>query len=351
MSTLSICIATHERPALLNRTLGALAAQTKLPSEIILSDSSVSDETALVARSFAGMPSTLKHVKSAKKALPYQRWLAFTYSSGERILFLDDDVQLSPPALEILDETWERLLRLRHEAIAGVGFKMTWEDGEPLTRDRNAWAERWLGTSREKSGSVTAGGLSVSINDLNSDRPMPVDKLWGGAMSFERWVLASIGPLDRLVALYDQGLGRGEDVVLSHYARKLGGLYMITRPLALHPHYANLRQPAPYATDGWRLGMTATWGRAHTLRWLAKDWSAYKLAWARIASLEVARSFLGIIRRPVRPASWKRLAGACFGVLHTINKWKQIPSSASSLCPAFRPEKSQHGTKQSVGHI
>ena len=339
MSTLSVCIATHERPRLLEQTLFGLERQVRQPDEIIVSDSSSSHESEAIARSFAeAQPHlTLKYVKSDRKALPWQRWWAFTHSSGETVLFLDDDVHLVPSALQVLEEAWSTLARLNREAIAGVGFSIAWEDGEMMTRDRASFTERWLATSNEQSGTVTAGGLAVSLDDLRSELPLRVDRLLGGAMCFRRQVLESVGPLDHLVALYEQRVGRGEDVVLSYYARKHGSLYLVARPLALHPRISAER--APYACDGWNLGLTATWGRAHTLRWMATDWSAYKRAWMRIATLELARCAAGIFRRPHLASSWSRMGGAFCGILYTVGNWHQIPSSARSVTPPNRLDR------------
>jgi GT2 family glycosyltransferase len=243
------------------------------------------------------------------------------------VLFLDDDIHLVPSALRELEDAWSKFSSYSEE-IAGVGFIIAWEDGEMLTRDRASITERWLATSNEPSGTVTAGGLAVPIDDIRSDVPVKVDRLLGGAMCFRRQVLKAVGPLDHLASLYEKRLGRGEDVVLSYYARKHGNLYLLARPLALHPRISAER--APYARNGWSLGLTATWGRAHTLRWTASDWSAYKRAWIRIATLELARCVYGIMRRPQLVSSWKRMGGSVWGILSTLVNWHRIPSSARS---------------------
>ena len=49
MNRLSVCVTTYNRAPLLNRTLASLAAQTRHPDEIIVSDDCSSDETASVA--------------------------------------------------------------------------------------------------------------------------------------------------------------------------------------------------------------------------------------------------------------------------------------------------------------
>src|SRR4028119_2218952 len=108
--SISVCIATHERHRLLKTTLEALASQSRLPDEIVVSDSSSNKENEEVVRAFAQSRTSLavKYVKSERSALPWQRWWAFSHSSGEIVLFVDDDVRLAPPALETLEATYRK---------------------------------------------------------------------------------------------------------------------------------------------------------------------------------------------------------------------------------------------------
>src|SRR5258705_5783838 len=117
------------------------------------------------------------------------------------------------------------------------------------TQGRASITEDWPATSNEPSGTVTAGGLAVPIDDIRSDVPVKVDRLLGGAMCFRRQVLKAVGPLDHLASLYEKRLGRGEDVVLSYYARKHGNLYLLARPLAFILESLLSVRPMP-AMDG-----------------------------------------------------------------------------------------------------
>lgn len=334
--TISVCIATHQRATLLPPTLAALGRQTCPPDEIIVADSSIGDAGVRIIETFrVRSPAVpIRSCRSTCSALPWLRYLAASHASGHIVLFLDDDVCLAPESLACLQEAYAAVLAHTGTLPAGIGFPMTWDDGTRPSRNRQAMRERWLGTARWPSGRVTSGGLSVSLADLRSDRPIPVDHLWGGAMSFQRAVLARIGLLDRLVDLYAQGVGRGEDAVLSRYAREHGPLYLLPIPMAFH-RKTPADEPTPYATAGWRLGWTATWGRAHTLRWLATDRSAYRVAWARLATLELARSAALIVRRPGTAGSWRRLGGACAGSLAALRAWRAIPPSARSSIPSY----------------
>src|SRR5262249_51359692 len=82
--------------------------------------------------------------------------------------------------------------------------------------------------------------------------------------------------------------------------------------------------------DGYQKGLLETWGRAHTLRWLASDLASYPVAWARVASLELARSLKAAMRQPTQLSRWKRIAGGLVGIERTIRQWNRIPAHPGS---------------------
>jgi len=159
--------------------------------------------------------------------------------------------------------------------------------------------------------------ISEATGFANVDGPY-FDELWNGVTS----------EFDNLVALYEAGVGRGEDGVLTHGASRYGRVYLINEPLAHHPR--ERRGPAPYARSGWRLGLTATWGRAHTMRWLASDPEAYRREWRRLAVLELGRALSAAARRPWRASSWMQIAGVLAGAGKALARWETIPPEARS---------------------
>lgn len=331
--TISVCIATHERPRLLARTLEALGRQTRLPDEVVVSDSS-RPGCLDVIREFSGRHSAVhvKHVPSSRKVLPWHRWWAFKHSQGEVVLFMDDDITLSPRALETLEQVYADLVADPARSVAGIGFVLKFEGDS--TRERRSRREHWLKTAHLPCGSVTPGGLTVTLTGLTASGPVQVDLLSGGAMSFRRSILEQVFQLDNLVALYEDGIGRGEDAVLSHYARQRGELFVIGSSLAVH---ATGDGPSPYSGPGWRKGMTNTWGRANTMRWLSVSWRAYRHDWSRLAILELARSMRSAVRHPWQGSNWQHLGGAVYGVTRTLYRWNQIALAAGSgLCPTIR---------------
>ena len=324
---IAVCIPTHEREELLAETLEALGRQTLPPAEIVVSDSSSYDAVRHVVEAFAARHPgvTVRHCRSTRKALPWQRWWAFTHSSANAVLFLDDDILLQPDALRELGRAYEQL-STSGAPVGGIGFAISGVSHRS-PHARVSRRERWLRIGDAHPGSVTAGGLTTPLSGLTGTGPQSVEVLSGGAMSYRREVLERVGCLNNLMSLYDSGMGRGEDAVLSSYARRLGGpLYALPEGLAFHPREP--RGAKPYAGGGWRMGMAHTWGRAHTMRWIAKTPQEYRRDWSRLAALELARAAKATAGSPFRADGWKRLGGACWGICKALIDWKRIPLDA-----------------------
>jgi GT2 family glycosyltransferase len=332
MRHLSICIATHERPTQLQTTLEALALQIPGPDEIVISDSSLSARGRLVVEAFQEAHSNLvvKYTPSLRHALPWQRWWAFQHSTGDTILFLDDDVRLLPGSIGELLRTYHELeIGDSRSPIAGIGFVERADGAVAPVRKTTSLRERWLRIASYPYGVITPGGLTVSLPPAGTAEVVEVEWLWGGAMSYPRSILEQIGLLDRLVDLYEAGLGKGEDSVLGAQARKFGKLYVIAKPAAIHlPTRSDI--PRANAQQGWRRGLWGSWGRAQTMRWMASNPVAYRREWLRVAALELARSLINLMRTPWRIDSWTRLAGTLYGTGRSLYCWRAIPQQPKS---------------------
>jgi glycosyltransferase involved in cell wall biosynthesis len=326
--SVSVCIATCERPFLLRTTLSSLASQERLPDEIVVSDGSASNETKELVEDFTARHAALRvrYLRSERRVLPWQRWNAFAHSGGDVVLFLDDDVMLAPEGIDCLLKAYSGGTRGQAAGVAGVGFTLTYVGQGVAGRNVGSLNERWLGTSRYPPGVVTPGGIRVPTNDAEISEPFPVSWLSGGAASYRRWVLLEIGPLAGLFELYEAGIGRSEDIVLSVLASRYGTLLRLPGNLAFHLP-ATPSMPRPYAVTGWKRGLRETLGKAHIIRWVAPDKRAARAAWIRIATWELAQAVLGAGRRPLRPARWARLAGAIYGFILGLTLWNRIPSS------------------------
>lgn len=354
--TCGVCIATYRRPDALATCLAALAAQTEPPDEIVVSDAGGDDAARDVTASFRGARAwTVRHCATSRSALPWQRWWAFRHSRASIVLFIDDDVRLMPEALARLRRAYRDV-----PAIAGAGFPIVY-DGEDLPAaaqtNGNGHArggapatlrERWLGIHGLTPGSVTAGGINVDLPAplCASDRGAScrdVDWLSGGAMSFRRDVLDAVGPLERLFDLYDARIGKAEDAVLSSRARAHGRLLLIDGVHARHPALHGATRTAN-PQDGFRKGLLETWGRAHVLRWLARDGGCAARAWCRVASLELARAAKALLRDPRQRSRWQRLAGDLVGIGRTVVRWRTLAAG-----PGPGPDaRSAHGRVRRV---
>jgi len=333
--SVSVCIATCERPFLLRTTLSSLASQERLPDEIVVSDGSASDETKELVEDFTARHPALRvrYLRSERRALPWQRWNAFRHSTGDVVLFLDDDVFLAPPAIFRLLEAYGAGDHATE--VAGVGFTPTPVGRRPAKRNARSLRERWHGTSKYPAGALTPGGINVPTDEPDLTRPSPVGWLCGGAASYQRRVLAAIGPLEGLFELYEAGIGKAEDIVLSALAARYGRLLRLPAKLAFHLP-PTPTSPRPYAAGGWRRGLRETLGKAHVVRWVAPDQRAAGAAWLRIATWELAQASLSAARRPFQPARWTRLAGAIYGSVIGLLNRNRIPLSPAHPLNLFK---------------
>src|SRR5437588_8304760 len=111
--------------------------QERPPNEVVISDSSRSADTKAVVDSYVALHehAAIVYRHSPRRALPWQRWFAFAHSSGQTVLFLDDDVWLAPTALSALERGYDELSRTHPRPVAGIGFVQSWDDGSRPTRD------------------------------------------------------------------------------------------------------------------------------------------------------------------------------------------------------------------------
>jgi hypothetical protein len=113
--SLSLCVCTKDRPAMLVELLKSVVAQTRKPDQLVIVDNSQSNETAAVAQEFKIML-PIEYVQDAHSSLPTLRNKAIAASSGEIICFTDDDC--------VLDKNWLAAVErsfLRSEKIGAVG--------------------------------------------------------------------------------------------------------------------------------------------------------------------------------------------------------------------------------------
>lgn len=98
----SVIVPTIGRPASLRALLESLAAQTAIPGEVLIADASADELTSGLVSDPAWLERGLvvRHLRVTPPNAVRQRVAAIRQSRGDRLLLLDDDVELDPRCLE-----------------------------------------------------------------------------------------------------------------------------------------------------------------------------------------------------------------------------------------------------------
>ncbi len=88
--SISVVIPTRNRARLLDRALRSLAAQQRLPDQVVVVDNGSTDDTARVARSFDGSLN-LTLVREETVGIPHARNAGLRHCRGDVVAFIDDD--------------------------------------------------------------------------------------------------------------------------------------------------------------------------------------------------------------------------------------------------------------------
>ncbi|RMH02240.1 MAG: glycosyltransferase family 2 protein [Chloroflexi bacterium] len=143
----SVVIPTYNRPESVLRTLDSLCRQT-LPFaefEVVVVDDGSNYEAARVAK--RPFPFSFRFIRQPNQGATIARNNGVSQTSGEVLVFIDDDVTISPEALAVLAEAC-----LTHERIIAMGTLISRSDSDapsPFTRDALALANaRYAGNGR-----------------------------------------------------------------------------------------------------------------------------------------------------------------------------------------------------------
>jgi GT2 family glycosyltransferase len=129
-TTISVVIVTRNRPGeLAGISLPSLARQTCLPAQILVWDATDGEATRDVVRDMqpvAGAP--LEYARAPRRGTSSQRNDAIPHCTGDVILFLDDDTELWPDALQQLAlvfdaDTSHHILGCQCTLVAGPRWK------------------------------------------------------------------------------------------------------------------------------------------------------------------------------------------------------------------------------------
>jgi glycosyltransferase involved in cell wall biosynthesis len=188
---LSVCITTYNRAALLDQTLKTVAAQTRTPDEVVVSDDCSPDDTARVAGAWkAAFPRFLYRRNERNLNMPGNLNAAIEASSGEYIANLHDGDAYDPTILE----KWEAALDRCPSAgfvfcgIAGWPIRRVSRDGiilhdvAPVTRGREFFERHLL----HKLTSIVWG--TVMARRSAYDALLPFDSEFGFVSDVDMWM-------------------------------------------------------------------------------------------------------------------------------------------------------------------
>ena len=181
---LSVVICTKDRPDSLADTLATVWRQTRRPDELVIIDDGHLDIGPFAdAAQRHGVP-FIYHNKSDQPGLARSRRVGIAKSSGDVILFLDDDVLLDERYIEALMEVYESDREGRVGGAEGVIQGIRYRPFQMLLL-------RFFGMDDPKrEGQILKNFLGVLVRDIKE--PTDVQWLSGCDMSYRREAVAAV---------------------------------------------------------------------------------------------------------------------------------------------------------------
>lgn len=282
-ATISVVVATRDRPALLEACLDSVLAGDRAPDELIVVDNAPDrpDTAALLHDRYGGDP-RVRRIAEPRPGAARARAVALAAARGEAVAFVDDDV--------VVDRRWLAAIA----AAFGVTERVCAVTTQILPSELETPAQVWL----EQFGGFSKGARR-HVFDLGEHR-LP-DRLYpyspgiygsGASMAFRTATLRELGGLDPRLSFGGEDLDLFLKVVLA-------GHRLVYEPEAVAWH----RHPREYRAlrrtmFGYGAGLTA----------LMTKWS---LTDPRVAR-DIAVRLPGALRLALSPGSRKnagKLAG------------------------------------------
>jgi glycosyltransferase involved in cell wall biosynthesis len=193
---LSVCITTYKRAALLDRSLACLAAQTRPPDEVVISDDCSPDETSAVAEKWRNTFARYVYHRNAKNLnMPGNLNVAIGLTTGAYVANLHDGDHYTPNLLE----KWEAALDAYPTAgfvFCGVGGwpiaavsqgGIILHDVDPLTPGRVFFERNFL----HRFSSIVWG--TVMARRSAYDELLPFDPAFGFVSDVDMWMRMCLG--------------------------------------------------------------------------------------------------------------------------------------------------------------
>lgn len=235
MHRLSLVVPTKDRPEDLRRLLASIAAQTRVPDQVVVVDGSEPPVKTL-CEAFPGL--SLDYVRVFPPSLAAQRNVGMARLRPEitHAGYLDDDIVLERDAVERMMLAWQDA----GEDVGGIGFNITNRPRPPLL-----WLRRLFLLEHREPGRMLASGCAAS--HYVCERDHDADWLSGGAATWRRDVVEQF-PYDEWFV----GTGLLEDVDFSFNVR--GRYRLVVASAARLAHYSRpIRDESQYLLGKWQV--------------------------------------------------------------------------------------------------
>lgn len=293
MHRIALIVPTKDRPDDLRKMLASLAAQTRVPDQVIVVDGSMPPIRPVIDE-FASLP--LEYVRVFPPSLAQQRNAGMARLRPDVSLagYLDDDVVLEPEAVERMLEFWNRA----QAEIGGAAFNITNNPspgGLPF--------KQLFSIDDARPGVMLGSGFGSTIPAQSAD--LETDWLYGGATVWRRAVIAAY-PYDEWFV----GTGFMEDIDFSFNVRQRYRLFVVAA--ARLAHYSR----PPRDDRQFLLGKWQVVNRMYVVRKYRERGLSRVSAWWASAGLIAIYGFRALLRLDLR--YWNRMRGNAAGVVSEL---------------------------------
>jgi glycosyltransferase involved in cell wall biosynthesis len=182
----SVVVPTHNREALLPRTLDSLVQQRAdgLRYEILVVDNNSSDGTRRVVESYARAWPGIRYFFEARPGVSHARNTGITAARAEIIAFIDDDVEADPTWVATIKQTLDA-----HPEVDCVGGRIDprWSTPPPAWLDAQHWGAVALQADKGDSPYVDAEHASPCLMTANfASRRAALEDVGGFSADFLR---------------------------------------------------------------------------------------------------------------------------------------------------------------------
>lgn len=205
MMTVSVIIPTYNRPDDLRRCIESIIRQIRRPDEIVVVDDGHLESLPLLKECDEAGIQYIYHKKDpAERGQNKSRNIGVRISSGDILVFLDDDVELFPDFIKEIAEIYEQYNLI--VPLGGVSGSAI-----PLRAPRAIEVAIWLFQvffllSPLRPGRVTCAGFSdqMGVRLLVPRRPYACEICGGGLSSFHRRIFEEFS-FDESLYIFSQG--------------------------------------------------------------------------------------------------------------------------------------------------